>query len=308
MKFFWDISLDDGDWRALLNRQFAAASTYLRDHTAHAGKLAWGLGMLVFCVVAIGVLAATRRRKKTNAAQQTAMAARDRDVTAQDVTAQDVTAGAARMAAQLSHDIRSPLTALQIVAQHAPELAEEKRLLLRDAIERIGDIANNLVTQHPAPNARQGREPRHTLIIPQLQSTLSERRLFADSAAVRLVLALEPSTEPNTESAFVEVAPSDLRRVVAALIDNAVQASPPQSHVVLQVRSDAQWIYVQICDTGCGMAAQDIPHLLQAGQGLSDAHAAIRSWGGTLSIQSALGKGTTLTFQLPRAAVPLNSI
>ena len=51
------------------------------------------------------------------------------------------------LARQTAHDIRSPVAAIQVVC-NSPSLREDERLLLRDALGRVNDIANNLVSQH----------------------------------------------------------------------------------------------------------------------------------------------------------------
>src|SRR3989338_8219970 len=48
------------------------------------------------------------------------------------------------LSSQVSHDIRSPLAALNAVTKNLPEVDEEKRLLIRSAVQRIDDIANDL--------------------------------------------------------------------------------------------------------------------------------------------------------------------
>ena len=49
-----------------------------------------------------------------------------------------------QLAQQVAHDIRSPLAALNAVTKNLPEVDEEKRLLIRRAVQRIDDIANDL--------------------------------------------------------------------------------------------------------------------------------------------------------------------
>src|SRR5690606_3675837 len=52
------------------------------------------------------------------------------------------------MASQVAHDIRSPLAALNVLEKELKSLGEEQRLLVRSAINRITEIANNLLRQN----------------------------------------------------------------------------------------------------------------------------------------------------------------
>jgi signal transduction histidine kinase len=58
-----------------------------------------------------------------------------------------------KVARQVSHDIRSPLSALDVVLSSVSSLPEEQRILARLAINRIKDIANNLLLQNRQPVA-----------------------------------------------------------------------------------------------------------------------------------------------------------
>jgi signal transduction histidine kinase len=51
------------------------------------------------------------------------------------------------VASQVAHDIRSPLSALNMVSSELGEVPEEKRLLIRNSIQRINDIANDLLAK-----------------------------------------------------------------------------------------------------------------------------------------------------------------
>ena len=50
--------------------------------------------------------------------------------------------------AQVAHDIRSPLAALNTALKHLKELPEQERILIRNATRRISDIANNLLGKY----------------------------------------------------------------------------------------------------------------------------------------------------------------
>lgn len=62
------------------------------------------------------------------------------------------------LARQTAHDIRSPVAAIQVVCGN-PTLCEDERLLLRDAMGRVNDIANNLVSYQAAQQRTPTSQP-----------------------------------------------------------------------------------------------------------------------------------------------------
>ncbi|HLD44712.1 MAG TPA: ATP-binding protein, partial [bacterium] len=70
-------------------------------------------------------------------------------------------------AGQVAHDIRSPLTALSVIAAELGELAEEKRLLIRSAVQRIEDIANDLSSKRvQRPKTNDQSQKQGEIVIP----------------------------------------------------------------------------------------------------------------------------------------------
>src|SRR5262249_4633779 len=77
---------------------------------------------------------------------------------------QAVSSRLAEVAKQVSHDIRSPLAALNMFLPAAEEIAEEQRLVVRNAIQRIQDIANDLLHKSQSAVSSDNKLP----LAPQL--------------------------------------------------------------------------------------------------------------------------------------------
>jgi signal transduction histidine kinase len=96
------------------------------------------------------------------------------------------------------------------------------------------------------------------------------------------------------------------------IVGNAIKFSPKLSKVIVRVRSDQQFVYISVKDSGPGIPEKQIPHLFDsfwqasktsdqgAGIGLSVAKSIIEGHGGSVKVESHMGSGTTFTFSLPR--------
>ena len=112
-----------------------------------------------------------------------------------------------------------------------------------------------------------------------------------------------------------------LERVLPNLISNAVKYSPAEDRVLVWLReergSHGHWAFVDVEDHGLGIPSEDLPHLFSwfqrsrnvrdridgTGIGLASAKHVVEWHGGTLTVSSQEGVGSTFTVRLPLAPV-----
>lgn len=110
-----------------------------------------------------------------------------------------------------------------------------------------------------------------------------------------------------------------LRQVLLNLLSNAVKFTPPGGRVVMTVREAGDMAEFSVADTGIGIPAEDIARVFEpfgqargagkravegTGLGLPVAKRLVELHGGTLSLESAPGRGTVVRFSLRLARVP----
>ncbi len=233
----------------------------------------------------------------------------------------------AGIAKQVAHDIRSPLSALNIVMHGLPGISEERQLLIRNAIQRINDIANDLLRKGKQLSASEvfaqesvdqvlvtsvSNQAHVILPFQVINSLVPEKQVeFQDRPDIKI----EADLQVGSGDIYVKGNAAELGRVISNLVNNSVEAFGSNSgNVVIGLRGYREQILIIIKDNGKGIPAHILSQLGQeggsygkssssSGSGLGVFHAkkTIESWSGTLAIHSQEAIGTTVEIKLPRA-------
>lgn len=242
-----------------------------------------------------------------------------------------------KLARQVSHDLRSPLTALNSFLVSQEGLAEQQTHLIKSCLQRITDITNNLVAKNtPTPFIKKGeftqKNTAKDLEKPELLPLFIESLVSHERSKLRDRIGIELEVNlSHSYGAFVKIPLDDFGKILKGLIQHASLNLPnAKGKVVVDVKKAKNSILVQVSDNGRGM---DEITLLQLQNRLSGSfktslenpqnkwdHAEawvielfgflkksaqeIKTWGGSLQVQSYLGVGTTVKVTLPEADVP----
>lgn len=234
------------------------------------------------------------------------------------------------LASQVAHDIRSPLAALSMATKDMADIPEQKRLLIRSAIQRIQDISNDLLDKNRSSKSlNQNAENINSLTVAlstaatteniqtlflssTISSIISEKRLaFRSNMNVDIFSHLNESSY----GLFADVDPNNFKRVISNLINNSVEALDDNSgRVEVALEGTDQHILIKIKDNGKGIPPEILARLgeqgvsqgKEKGNGLGVYHAktSIEKWNGTFKIESTVGAGTTIIITLPKATPP----
>ncbi len=191
-----------------------------------------------------------------------------------------------------------------LTEQQLLELPESKRILLRDAVHQIRDITNNL-DQNAIRN-----EKTITQVAVLLGNVLSERR----AAFVNKAIEFKENIPLESYGYFSNLIPSEIKRVITNIINNAVEAMSAQGGIVTLSlkKSDAQTV-IEIADNGAGIPKETLDALFArgfttkktgSGLGLFHAKETLTQLGGGIDMTSEVGKGTTVSLLLPACEPP----
>jgi signal transduction histidine kinase len=223
------------------------------------------------------------------------------------------------LSAQVAHDIRSPVFALDAALKDMAKLPEKQRVVVRHAINRIQDVANSLLEknrQRPATAGTTGigantESPAEYLLSTLIAPVISEKRLQYESKP-EVKIDFELSGE--SYDLFTSVQPVEFRRMLSNLLNNAVEALGDKGTVTIGLTREDRHIVLTVSDNGKGIPPEILTKLGQRGEthgkqggsglGLFHARTTAENWGGSLTITSELGKGTAVTINLPKAETP----
>jgi two-component system, OmpR family, sensor histidine kinase ResE len=217
--------------------------------------------------------------------------------------------------ANVSHELRTPLSMLQgyseaIVDDIAASPEEHKELarIIYDESVRMTKLVNELLSLARMEAGHVELSLERIELRPYLERI---QRKFTNLAREREIhLLLEIDTEQTT--ALVD--PDRMEQVLTNLIDNALRHTPNKGTVTLRARGD-KTLLLEVSDTGSGIPQEDLPFVFErfykadkartrgkaggTGLGLAIAKNLVEAHGGTISVQSKLGEGTTFTIALP---------
>ncbi len=219
-----------------------------------------------------------------------------------------VAAAQGELAAQVAHDIRSPLTLLNLIARESEGLSTEHKKLLELAAGRINLIASSLLDKY----RKEKRQPK---VVISFVLSIAEK-IVAEKRAMHRAANIELEVEPSSAQAFVGASSTELGRAFSNLIENGIEARDQDAAVVVIKIANApnSSISIEITDNGKGMTPEAIATFGQRGMtsgkikgnGLGAHHAKtlVESIGGSFKVLSELGKGTTIRLVLPKTESP----
>ena len=212
--------------------------------------------------------------------------------------------------ASVSHDLRTPLTALQgqmDVLLMRPSLDPD----VRDGLERISREVRRMVrmTNDLLLSAQLESNPDITVVQVNLRELLED--VLADIWVLSDSLELDL---PAEEDVMVSGDYDLLKQMVLNITDNAIKYTPKGGRIKLSLSKIGDWGILEVSDSGIGIAPTDLPHVMEpfyraesshrsgargTGLGLAIAKRVAELHSSEIDIESQEGLGTTIRVRLP---------
>ena len=225
------------------------------------------------------------------------------------------------VAQRIAHEIKNPLTPIQLSAQRlrrrlSTNRSPEEKRLLEDATATIVQEVEGLkqlVDEFSRFARMPALQPRATDLGRLLEGVVV---LYRESHPG---LSIKSSFSPDTPP--VEVDPDQIKRAVLNLVDNAVEAVAGGGAVTVETvwMPESQRVRIVVADDGPGIAPEDkermfLPYFSTksggTGLGLSIVHQIVTDHGGTIWVEDAAPQGTRFVLELPAgrlAAAPVET-
>ncbi|MGQ9651723.1 MAG: sensor histidine kinase [Phycisphaerae bacterium] len=215
------------------------------------------------------------------------------------------------LAATVAHEVNNPLDGLQnsirILRRGVDNPDQVRQLLdlMENGLYRIEMIMRRLLTM--------SRDEPLSLAATRIETIVDDALVFAqpklNRGRVELIRDL-PESLP-----FAMVDRLQMAQVLINLMINAADAMPNGGKLTIRCRSGdyGRTLLLDVIDTGCGIAPEHLPHIFEpfyttkskgggTGLGLAVVSRIVKAHGGTVEIQSEVGKGTRFRISLPVAA------
>ena len=226
-----------------------------------------------------------------------------------------------RFVADASHELRTPLTILRAELENLVRTAQlstehrDRLGSLLEEVERLTKIVERLfaLSRLDAGEAQTEWVP---FDLGELaETTADQMALLAEDK--KIVISCDAPRRT-----MVEGDRARLKQVVVNLLGNAIQYTPEGGAVHLKVEAASDHVVLEISDTGIGIPAEAVPHVFNrffrvdktrpreggAGLGLAIVKSICNAHGGTVEVESAVGRGSRFRVTLPSADDSHNSV
>ena len=220
--------------------------------------------------------------------------------------------------ANVSHDLRTPLTSLHgyletlLLKEH--ELSEEERKeyiqIATNHSKRLGQLITELFELAKLDSVETLLNVEPFSLGELVQDVVYKFKLAAEKKGI----SLKANFGFDIPFAYGDI--GLMQRVLDNLVENALRYTPKGGEIAVTLTPGHGNIVVRITDTGCGIPNDELNHIfdrfyrlqksreegeLNSGLGLAIAKRIVNLHGGQISAESKLDKGTTFTFNMPAA-------
>jgi signal transduction histidine kinase len=213
-----------------------------------------------------------------------------------------------------AHDMKNPVITVsgflsRLLQGKAGELTEPQMnylLIMKDELSKVEELIGDFL-EFSRFEAIQYVPLKSAFNLEEALNNQIERiKPEADKKDIRLSFEYPENFIP-----VVSVDGKMIERVIANLFDNAIKYSASKSSITAKLADWNLEVLIQVADTGIGISEEHLPYVFDAfyrvrrdsegsGLGLSIAKAIIEAHGGKIWVKSAVGKGSTFSFTLPK--------
>lgn len=219
------------------------------------------------------------------------------------------------MAGGFAHEIRNPLTSIKTFVQLAPQRQQDPFFITEFSKLAIEDIHRIERLLHEILDYAGYMTPQPSEV--DLNELVASCISFVSPNASRRGIQVQTVLSPQLP--LLSLDRQQIKQVLLNLLLNALDAMPNGNGIIrihtrrLPCAGRTSWVQLQVEDEGCGIAPDHLEHIFDpffttkhsnsasdgAGLGLTTAHQIVREHGGTVTVESRVGAGSTFSVNLP---------
>ena len=213
--------------------------------------------------------------------------------------------------AAVSHDLRTPLTTIKVLAQSGASRGEPSSIAIVEQADRLARMVGDLLELSMLRTGGTRRPPELNTADDLVGAAIRQAEGMLNGKRIEVQLDFESPTLVGRFD-FVHTL-----RIVGNLLDNALRHTPAAGVVELRAERDNGWLVFSVADRGAGVASDErtrifdtfyrpadaTPDAGHAGLGLSIARSLADLQGGSVSYQVRSGGGSIFELRLPAADI-----
>jgi two-component system sensor histidine kinase SenX3 len=217
--------------------------------------------------------------------------------------------------ANISHELKTPIGAVGLLAEALESASEDVQQVrrfagrLRVEADRLAQMTQEIIELSRVQAMDMVEKTDVVSIDRVISRAVDGNRVSADADSIRLVTGGTPGLHVYGDESLLMTA---LHNLVA----NAIQYSPPRSHVGIGVRNTDGVVEISVTDQGVGIPEEELSRVFErffrvdparsrhtggTGLGLSIVKHVVQNHGGDIRVWSQQGRGSTFTIRLPSA-------
>jgi two-component system, OmpR family, sensor histidine kinase CiaH len=220
-----------------------------------------------------------------------------------------------RFIADASHELRTPLTALQTSIEVA---IRDRKISLKEALFTLSDSLKDIKSLTTLTNDLLSLTRYQQSNLKTSFEKINVRVLISESLAKIDPIAKEKKIDVKLVGSDRDVfygSREDLGKLFTILLDNAVKYTSDRGNITVEHKTKGKNTYISVKDTGIGIPEKDLPFIFERfyrsdvsrskvqvsgfGLGLSIAKSIVEAHGGTIMVESKVGKGSVFKIKLP---------
>jgi heavy metal sensor kinase len=219
-----------------------------------------------------------------------------------------------RFVADASHELRTPIAVLRnkaditLLKDRTPQEYVQVLQEVSEESERLGRLIGDLLALARGDEGRTQFNWETVSLNQLVEMVLAYAQPLADELGIHLYAH-------NIDTAIVRGDETRLIQILMNLVENAIFYTPAGGEVKLSIQMQHETARIIVQDTGIGIAAEHLPHIFErfyrgdqarqitarssSGLGLAIVDWIIQAHGGSVAVESTIGRGSTFTIILP---------